>query len=121
MVLGLNRPLTEMSTRGIYPGGKGGRCLGLTTLQTSCADCLEILKASTSWRPKGLSRPVMIMNEPSLVIKNTSGNYVESYIKQAFLSRTHKPYISVVHNSSSKCLLLLLLLLLLYHCLLYAG
>jgi len=23
-------------------GGKGGRCLGLTTLPTSCADCLEI-------------------------------------------------------------------------------
>jgi len=38
--------------------GKGGRCLGLTTLSPSCTDCLEILKASTSWGPKGLSRPV---------------------------------------------------------------
>jgi hypothetical protein len=27
-------------------GGKGGRCLGLTTLPPSCADCLEI------WEPE---------------------------------------------------------------------
>ena len=33
--------------------GKGGRCVGLTTLPPSCADCLEI------WEPQGLSRPVM--------------------------------------------------------------
>jgi len=25
---------------GIFPGGKGGRCVGLTTLPPSCADCL---------------------------------------------------------------------------------
>jgi hypothetical protein len=34
-------------------GGKGGWCVGLTTLRPSCADCLEI------WNPQGLSRPVM--------------------------------------------------------------
>jgi len=28
-----------------FLGGKGSRCLGLTTLQPSCADCLEI------WEP----------------------------------------------------------------------
>ena len=27
---------------GIFPGGKDGRCVGLTTLPPSCADCLEI-------------------------------------------------------------------------------
>jgi len=27
---------------GIFPGVKGGRCVGLTTLPPSCADCLEI-------------------------------------------------------------------------------
>jgi hypothetical protein len=32
-------------------GGKDGRCVGLTTLPTSCADCLEILGASTSSKP----------------------------------------------------------------------
>jgi hypothetical protein len=37
-------------------GGKGGRCVGLTTLPPSRADCLRLLRASTSWNPKGLSR-----------------------------------------------------------------
>jgi hypothetical protein len=32
---------------------KGGRCVGLTTLSPSCADCIKI------WEPQGLSRPVM--------------------------------------------------------------
>jgi hypothetical protein len=44
---------------GILPGGKDGRCVGLATLQPSCTDCLEILGASTSWNPKGPSRPVV--------------------------------------------------------------
>jgi hypothetical protein len=43
----------------LWGGGKGGRCVGLTPLPLSCADCLEILGASTSWSPKGLSRPVV--------------------------------------------------------------
>ena len=34
---------TEMSTR-----AKGGRCVGLTILPASCADCLEFPGASTS-------------------------------------------------------------------------
>ena len=29
-----------------FLGGKGGRCVGLTTLPPSCADCLEI------WEPQ---------------------------------------------------------------------
>jgi hypothetical protein len=29
----------------IFPGGKGGLCVGLTTLPPSCADCLEIWEA----------------------------------------------------------------------------
>jgi len=59
MVLGSTQPLTEMSTRVISGGGKGGRCVGLTTLPPSCSDCLEILGASTSCILKGLSQPVM--------------------------------------------------------------
>jgi hypothetical protein len=31
---------------GLFPGGKGGRCVGLTNLLLSCADCLEI------WKPQ---------------------------------------------------------------------
>jgi hypothetical protein len=41
MALGSTKPVTEMSTRNISCG-KGCRCVGLTTLSTSCADCLKI-------------------------------------------------------------------------------
>jgi hypothetical protein len=41
MVLGSTQSLTEMSTRNIF-WGKGDRCVGLTTLPLSCADCLKI-------------------------------------------------------------------------------
>jgi hypothetical protein len=41
--LGSTQSLTEMSTRGISCGVKGGRSLGLTILPSSCANCLEIL------------------------------------------------------------------------------
>ena len=44
MALGSTQPLIEMSTRNIS-WGKGGRRIGLTTLPTSCAECLEI------WEP----------------------------------------------------------------------
>ena len=39
IALRLTQPLTEMS--------KGGRCVGLTTLPPSCADCLEIWEPQT--------------------------------------------------------------------------
>ena len=46
MTLGLTQVLTEISSRNISWGGKGGRCVGLTTSPPSCADCLEI------WKPQ---------------------------------------------------------------------
>ena len=42
MALGSTQPLTEISTRNISLGGKGGRRIGLTTLLPSCADYLDI-------------------------------------------------------------------------------
>ena len=42
MVVGSTQTLTEMSTRYIFLGDKGGRGAGQTTLPSSCADCLEI-------------------------------------------------------------------------------
>ena len=54
MSLGSTQPLTEI--RGILSGGKDGRCVGLTILPPSCADCVEILGASTSWTAVGLLR-----------------------------------------------------------------
>jgi hypothetical protein len=44
---------------GILPGGKDGRCVGLTTLPPSCADCLEILEPQPPGTPRacpGLQR-----------------------------------------------------------------
>ena len=35
--------------------GKGGLCVKLTSLPPSCANFLEILGASSSWRSKGLA------------------------------------------------------------------
>jgi len=46
------QPLTEMSTRNISWGGKGGRWVGLTNLISSCADCLEICE------PNGTALPI---------------------------------------------------------------
>ena len=45
--------------QGYLLGGKSGCCVGLTTLPLSCASCVEILGAPTSWSHKGLSQPVM--------------------------------------------------------------
>ena len=39
------RPGVESASKNEYqdiPGGKGGRCIGVTTLPPSCAECLEI-------------------------------------------------------------------------------
>jgi hypothetical protein len=45
MALGSIQPLTEMSTMNISWRGKSGRCVGLTTLPPSRADCLK------TWEP----------------------------------------------------------------------
>ena len=57
LALGLIQPLTEMSTRNISWGHKGGLCVRLTTLPPSCADCLEIWEpqpTGTLWACPGL-------------------------------------------------------------------
>jgi hypothetical protein len=46
---------------GIYPGGKGGRCVGLTTLPPSCVDCHEIWEPQppwTLWACNGIALPL---------------------------------------------------------------
>jgi hypothetical protein len=58
MSLGSTQPLVKMSTRNI-PGGKGGRCVRLTTSPTSCAECHEIWEPKppgTLWATPGLLR-----------------------------------------------------------------
>jgi hypothetical protein len=58
MALGPTQFLIEMSTREYPLRSKSGRCVGLTTLLPSSVNFLEILGASNSCSPKGLSRPV---------------------------------------------------------------
>jgi hypothetical protein len=48
--------LNRNGYHGYFIEGKGSQCVGLTNLSPSCADCLEILGASTSWNPRALSR-----------------------------------------------------------------
>jgi hypothetical protein len=45
------QPLKEMSTKEYIWRGKGGRCVGLKTLQPSCADSLEM------WDPQPPGNP----------------------------------------------------------------
>ena len=56
--LGLTQPVTEMSTRNISCGGKGGRCVGLSTLPPSRADCFEIWEPQPLGTLRAWSRPV---------------------------------------------------------------
>ena len=46
VTVGSTQPLTKW-VPGIFPKGKGGRCVRLTPLPPSCAECLEIWKPQT--------------------------------------------------------------------------
>ena len=53
--------LQQTCVPGVVPGrlgggvGEGGRCVGLTTLPPSCADCVEICESEPSGTPVGLT------------------------------------------------------------------
>lgn len=52
-----NRTSDSASNKNEYQGHLlGGRCVGLTTLPPSCADCLEILESYSSYIPRELFR-----------------------------------------------------------------
>jgi hypothetical protein len=59
MAPGVTQPLTEMSIRNIS-WGKGGRCVGLTTLPLSYADCLEIWEPQPPGILKGCPDPGLL-------------------------------------------------------------
>ena len=58
MALGSTQNLTEISARSISWGGKGGRCVRLTTYRHP-VPLSRNLGTLNSWNPLGLSRPVM--------------------------------------------------------------
>jgi len=51
-------------------GGEGGRCVGLTTLPPSCADCLEIWEPLNLLEPSG---PVQACNGIALLLVERGG------------------------------------------------
>jgi len=58
IALGSTQPLTEMNTSSIYLGGKGGRCVRMTTLPPPCA---VVMKSGNLnfLEPSGHREPVM--------------------------------------------------------------
>ena len=52
VVLRSTQPLNRNEYQEYLLGGKGGRCVGLTTLPSSCTDCLEILAGPNFPEPK---------------------------------------------------------------------
>jgi len=79
MALRSTQPLTEMSTRSIS-WGKGGRCIRLTTYHHP-VPLSRNLGTLTSWKPLGLSRPVMgllylyLVHKSQLLVPNLNMKY----------------------------------------------
>ena len=53
MALGSTQPLAEMSIEEYFLGGKGGRCVGLTTVLSFMCRLSRCLGVLTSWNPSG--------------------------------------------------------------------
>jgi hypothetical protein len=102
MALGSTQPLTEMSTRGL-PGGKGGRCVGLTTLPPYCA----IVMKSGNFNflePSGLLQACngtalpFLCNYIWFIKETVSKHYVPATITLIKISE-HKYYVTALHTS----------------------
>jgi hypothetical protein len=82
-----------------FLGSKGGRCVRLTTLPPSYANCLEVLGTSTSWNPQGPStlvqgwlylllcqEDIIMFKTPTTVPERTVFSSLESRICTVFSS-----------------------------------
>jgi len=56
---GVDLACNTLEHQGYLLGGKGGRCIGLTTYHLHVTIVLEIMGASACWSPQGLPKPVM--------------------------------------------------------------
>jgi len=85
---------------GVFPGGKGGRCVRLTTYHHRVPLSLN-LRTLTSWKPLGLSRPVMGLrcsNTPHVLDGLSIQRQLAS--KQSAVSAWHMPVaVRIVLNS----------------------
>jgi hypothetical protein len=64
MVLGIDSTSNRNKYQEYFVVGEGGRCVGLTTLPPSCADCLEIWEL----HPPEAIRPVQTCTEIRLLL-----------------------------------------------------
>jgi len=64
--LGVDSASNRNEYQEYFLGGKGGRCVGLTTLPPSCADCVEIWEP----QPPGTLMAVQARNGIALPISN---------------------------------------------------
>jgi hypothetical protein len=83
MALRLTQPLTYKNTRNIY-WGKGGTVLRADKLTTFMCRLSWNLEASPSWKPQGLSRPVMGLLF-LLIHRTTNATFQSTPIKRVFI------------------------------------
>ena len=95
MALGSTQHLTEMSTRNIF-WGKGGQCVGLTTLPPSCAGFPEIwgLQPSGTLRScLGLYRDCFTYTR--FVRKVSDRIFLCEHLMDYNLARLHEPTLNL--------------------------
>ena len=83
MALRSTRPLADMGTRNISWGGKRGRCVGQTILQTSCTDFLAVWEPNLLY-PSGpdqtCTRIALLYQECTNLWLQLAGNTIYSSI-----------------------------------------
>jgi hypothetical protein len=68
------QPVKEVRTRNIS-WGEGGRCVGLSNVPPSCADCLEIWKSQPSGTPTSCLSPLQVLRCTPIYIICSSFKY----------------------------------------------
>ena len=89
MALGSTQPLVP----GIFPGGKGSRCVRLTTSPLSCAECHEI------WEPKP---PGTLWATPGLLRDSFTFIRMQVEIFRNVVKKKQLPYLNILICSISK-------------------
>jgi len=84
----------------MFPGGKGGRCVGLTTLPPSCADYLEIWEP----QPPGTLRACQACNGIALPLPISLTNFAGTlYCAKHFILFLHTESKACVKSTNILC------------------
>ena len=89
---------------GVSSAGKGGRCVGMTTLPPSRPNRLEILGASNSWRPKCQYRGCHETKDayPFINLLQPTGHYMHHQFNIQQLYALSTLYLRVLYLSENK-------------------